>query len=1254
MDGKRHDFLPNKLNKYSIRKYTVGTTSILVGSILFLGHYAQAQAAEKEGMIQKKDSNETSEASVETSRATIIIFESNQQGNPIEGNDSRLSEHCIDINTGEITTTETLTTEIPVKESNSTEESIDEASTLELPTTEQPSTEAPSTEQPTTEAPSMEVSAEKVLLHEKPEIKSKTIDTPKVIPTDNPLHANINNDSVKQPKSMVPDKVHNSLKHRMFNPNDTFEDKEIVLPQNDNKNLRLSIENKANAVKSADIDFKKLVSKNLMSDLQQPINNDKQSEKPIKMPKENQSSHDKMRTFVKQDISAVKFRGVDGSPFNVNNLIYSATTLKPVSADNKGEKASIKDHIHWSSAIAVDNAVQSNSYFTVNISNTLNLDKGGSDEYVAEISDIKDSKTNEVIAKSSYDSNKKLITYTFTDYVDKFQDIKMQIEKPLYINSSAISKSTADVPLFVTVGNTTTSVTNPVTPSLYEESGDVNLGSKFTEIVSNAKSLTEPGYYKQTIYVNPLDKNLKAASLEIKTSYHDYLENIGQLNKPNTTIEIFQIPNDYKLSPSYEIEPSELLEVTSRYYPSFKQQDTATINFGDITTPFVVVSTSQLKAPTVENPLLAQKVSLSALNTDEISSVVTTGNAIQFKNDIETGRALIPEKISGNVLWNNNQTMRQNKNLSGSAESVADNERRRRTVAIKKSNDNITTALIRNLLEKQSPAIDVKNNGNGTHTITIQNPDGTQSTSIIKDGMPGKSVNDEEMQVDGIKDESAHSNDSNTEALAHEDNNLPVATVKYSVNDTTIITVPNAYGTLTTIYVKDGKSPTADVNDNGDGTQTVTFTNPDGSVTSTIIKREETAKEVKSPTITVSDNGDGTQTITSVQIDGTTTSTVKSNNDDEAGMKLSDDIPEINHVITEDTAEAKEVNAVQDMTGALSIATIANNENGSYTITIKKPNGTETYATVTGGIDGKEGFNSDNKPVTVEVVVIRDMKGSILGQEIVFRDTATGIELERGRVYDGQSVIDSNNSETPTIETTNVYDKTGHIIGVQMVVKDQDDAVIGEHVIYNSSNGQSPTISSDELNDKAGNLVGHHIRLNDGDGNSIGEYNIFNNQENKLSYMKEMDEKNEFEANTNSKDENTKHDINIISIINKAGGQVSINFSNDTSAIIESNTEKIINDVNIDSDGELIVVFNDETSERIGSISQLNETNNENKMSLLSSIIDRNGHLVITYTDGMKFDLGKVTEQAKRSVMHTMVNDKGELVVIYSNGVLVI
>ena len=109
--NKRLDFLPNINNKYSIRKFTVGTASILVGATLIFGvAHDEAKAAEdtktEEGVTS--NSNESAQSSSETA------------------------------NTG-VETTEQATAEQPTTEAPSTEES----------TTEQPSTEASSTEEST-------------------------------------------------------------------------------------------------------------------------------------------------------------------------------------------------------------------------------------------------------------------------------------------------------------------------------------------------------------------------------------------------------------------------------------------------------------------------------------------------------------------------------------------------------------------------------------------------------------------------------------------------------------------------------------------------------------------------------------------------------------------------------------------------------------------------------------------------------------------------------------------------------------------------------------------------------------------------------------------------------------------------------------------------------------------------------------------------------------------------------------------------
>ena len=73
---KRLDFLPNTLNKYSIRKFTVGTASILVGATLFLGVSNEAEAAEKEQASTTIDTNEAQDVKakghVQTSESATL------------------------------------------------------------------------------------------------------------------------------------------------------------------------------------------------------------------------------------------------------------------------------------------------------------------------------------------------------------------------------------------------------------------------------------------------------------------------------------------------------------------------------------------------------------------------------------------------------------------------------------------------------------------------------------------------------------------------------------------------------------------------------------------------------------------------------------------------------------------------------------------------------------------------------------------------------------------------------------------------------------------------------------------------------------------------------------------------------------------------------------------------------------------------------------------------------------------------------
>ncbi|MDT3896377.1 Ig-like domain-containing protein, partial [Staphylococcus aureus] len=64
-----------------------------------------------------------------------------------------------------------------------------------------------------------------------------------------------------------------------------------------------------------------------------------------------------------------------------------------------------------------------------------------------------DPNNGETIATAKHDTANNLITYTFTDYVDRFNSVKMGINYSIYMDADTIPVDKKDVPFSVTIGN---------------------------------------------------------------------------------------------------------------------------------------------------------------------------------------------------------------------------------------------------------------------------------------------------------------------------------------------------------------------------------------------------------------------------------------------------------------------------------------------------------------------------------------------------------------------------------------------------------------------------------------------------------------------------------------------------------------------------------------------------------------------------------------------------------------------------------
>ncbi|WP_390494990.1 lectin-like domain-containing protein, partial [Staphylococcus pseudintermedius] len=136
--SKRLDFLPNKLNKYSIRKFTVGTASILIGSLLYLGIGNEAQASE----TTTKPATEETQASETTTKPATEETQASETTTKSATEETQASETTTKPATEETQASETTTkpaTEETQASETTTKPATEEAQASE--TTTKPATE---------------------------------------------------------------------------------------------------------------------------------------------------------------------------------------------------------------------------------------------------------------------------------------------------------------------------------------------------------------------------------------------------------------------------------------------------------------------------------------------------------------------------------------------------------------------------------------------------------------------------------------------------------------------------------------------------------------------------------------------------------------------------------------------------------------------------------------------------------------------------------------------------------------------------------------------------------------------------------------------------------------------------------------------------------------------------------------------------------------------------------------------------------
>ncbi|SCT53108.1 Serine-aspartate repeat-containing protein D [Staphylococcus aureus] len=433
------------------------------------------------------------------------------------------------------------------------------------------------------------------------------------------------------------------------------------------------------------------------------------------------------RLNTRMRIAAIQPNSTDSK--NVNDLITSNTTLTVVDADNSKTIVPAQDYLSLKSQITVDDKVKSGDYFTIKYSDTVQV-YGLNPEDIKNIGDIKDPNNGETIATAKHDTANNLITYTFTDYVDRFNSVQMGINYSIYMDADTIPVDKKDVPFSVTIGNQTTTTTADITYPAYKEADNNSIGSAFTETVSHVGNAEDPGYYNQVVYVNPMDKDLKGANLKVEAYHPKYPANIGQINQNVTNIKIYRVPEGYTLNKGYDVNANDLVDVTDEFKNkmAYGTNQSVNIDFGDITSAYVVMVNTKFQYTNSESPTLVQMATLSSTG----NKTVSTGNALGFTNNQSGGAGQEVYKI-GNYVW-------EDTNKNG-VQELGEKGVGNVTVTVF---DNNTNTKVGEAVTKEDGSYLIPNLPNGDYRVEFSNlPQGYEVT-------PSKQGNNEELDSNGV------------------------------------------------------------------------------------------------------------------------------------------------------------------------------------------------------------------------------------------------------------------------------------------------------------------------------------------------------------------------------------------------------------------------------------------------------------------------------------------------------------------------
>ena len=560
----------NRKNRYSIRKFTVGTASIIIGATLLFGAGQDAKAAEEDGYSQEVG-NDTSNSSDDQADTQTKQKENSNNDTQADENSSNNAEETINqANEQEQTSQngtehETEATTEQTSEDNSSDETNSDKET-KLDEKQQSEEQTDSTEQSQTEDEDTNVESQKSKT-EQAESRNEKQTTQEESKTT--VDENVQKEGSAKEENATEEE---GQVRKSEAPNESSEPKRSVIINKDNLD-----ENQKAELDSFDADYKaaedksevltKVLKDNNFNDEESAeilsnikdgdldnLSSDKVLEKLFYEAIQYSEKHKLPETFATVPTSTTNsisetagnggtsFRAVEETGRNVNDKVNFTNLKTEVKTKGGGTRnefwVTSGDYLLISGDYTIDNDVHSGDYFTFEWGNYFR--QGGI--HTPPRPHFLYSDDGRIVARGTYDTTTNTTKYVFTDYVDSgLQNIHGHYETTGFTNKDSHTNDKQAYPTNFRLGGQSFS-SNVVVDYGHPKTAILTTGVNYVDSRDNTHHMTN--------YIN--QSGIKKAGYGLKIS----LKNMKFDNVSN--IKLYRVTNNSSFTDNYNPDVSNL------------------------------------------------------------------------------------------------------------------------------------------------------------------------------------------------------------------------------------------------------------------------------------------------------------------------------------------------------------------------------------------------------------------------------------------------------------------------------------------------------------------------------------------------------------------------------------------------------------------------------------------------------------------------------------------------------------------------